>query len=824
MSPRIVRIVIERSLRMKKRFIIFLISAFFSVRASESVERWGIFELELNGPSSGNPFVDVELSVVFTHAASGKTIEANGFYDGEGVFKIRCMPDELGEWAYTTTSNTGELNNQKGSFNCTAPSEGNHGPVSVVDDFHFAYADGKRYYPVGTTLYYWEFERNKETLDWISTTHFNKARFSPFPHSGNKPAMFPFEGSANNWDHARPNPEYWRVVDKAVKDFCDLGIQADFILFHPYDGEVEVNTYGVQEMNDNQRKFYLRYVTARLAAYRNVWWSMANEFDPISKSTSYWEPLAKEVADNDPYGHLHSIHGYSNSHYAGWDNNWVTHICIQSPNVEKITDWRKQYKKPVIDDEMQYEGNINGWGDLSAKEETRRMYVCIIRGGYGTHGEAFYPYAHHWKGGTPQGTSWERISWLGKEIFQNEQKFLPTGYTNISDVCAMAGENHYLYFYSGATSGKTYSLDKGKAYKVDVIDTWGMKVTEKGEFSDTFTIEWPEKQFMAVRIYYNGPDLKLSSLKSTISIGGNTRITAEMLEGLSGTVIWSVSEGGTLSEETDSGAVFTSGTAGTYTVTAKVGEIFGELTIRVIDPSNINIKVNAGGDAFDDWESAENYIEGYNSSNNFDFEVDPDLTGINSAGPVSIYATLYHTSGGSHTYSFDIPDGEYRVRLHIFDVYDGEVAREMEFIMEGDSKLKDYDTPRNQAVVKDYNVIVSDGNGLQVECKSHGTDVFVSGIEVKVIQTIDVRQTGLSKGVDEIGITKLAGGLYRINVPLRNRLYKAEIVQLNGTVVKNLTEESGNGFLWDTGEAAAGVYIINISGERVFRRKILVAR
>ncbi len=32
---------------------------------SDTVERWGIFELSLSGPSGGNPFVDVELSAEF---------------------------------------------------------------------------------------------------------------------------------------------------------------------------------------------------------------------------------------------------------------------------------------------------------------------------------------------------------------------------------------------------------------------------------------------------------------------------------------------------------------------------------------------------------------------------------------------------------------------------------------------------------------------------------------------------------------------------------------------------------------------------------------
>jgi len=32
-----------------------------------AIEQWDVFEIVLNGPSSGNPFLDVELSAVFNH-------------------------------------------------------------------------------------------------------------------------------------------------------------------------------------------------------------------------------------------------------------------------------------------------------------------------------------------------------------------------------------------------------------------------------------------------------------------------------------------------------------------------------------------------------------------------------------------------------------------------------------------------------------------------------------------------------------------------------------------------------------------------------------
>ena len=77
-----------------------------SVRAAD-VEQWGLFELSLTGPAGGNPFVDVELSATFTQG--DRSVTAAGFYDGDGVYRVRFMPPAPGEWNYTTKSNRPEL-------------------------------------------------------------------------------------------------------------------------------------------------------------------------------------------------------------------------------------------------------------------------------------------------------------------------------------------------------------------------------------------------------------------------------------------------------------------------------------------------------------------------------------------------------------------------------------------------------------------------------------------------------------------------------------------------------------------------------------------
>jgi hypothetical protein len=72
-----------------------------------TVEQWGVFEIALNGPTNGNPFTDAQFSARFTQGDS--TIEANGFYDGDGIYRVRFMPEKQGEWHYITESSSAEL-------------------------------------------------------------------------------------------------------------------------------------------------------------------------------------------------------------------------------------------------------------------------------------------------------------------------------------------------------------------------------------------------------------------------------------------------------------------------------------------------------------------------------------------------------------------------------------------------------------------------------------------------------------------------------------------------------------------------------------------
>ena len=205
------------------------------------VERWGVYEAAFkSGAKYKNPFTDVTLKAHFH--CNGTKITVDGFYDGEGIWRIRLMPTVEGQWSYVTESNDHELNGRKGSFACVAPRPGNHGPVRIAKQVQFSYADGTPFYPLGTTLYNWVHRgraMQEETLATLRANPFNKVRFMVFPkwylYNRVEPPMFPYERNADGkFDYMRFNPRYFQNIERCIRDLNALGIQADLILFDPY--------------------------------------------------------------------------------------------------------------------------------------------------------------------------------------------------------------------------------------------------------------------------------------------------------------------------------------------------------------------------------------------------------------------------------------------------------------------------------------------------------------------------------------------------------------------------------------------------------------
>ena len=498
------------------------------------VERWGMFELSLPGKTDGNPFTDYDIRGRFE--GRHEDVMVSGFYDADGIWKIRFMPAYTGEYRYTVF---GTFSDQEtsGVFHVREASEGNHGLVRIAAKYHFAYADGTPFYPLGTTCYVWTQQPDRriaETLRSLKEAHFNKIRFCILPkhydYNLGEPRTYPFEGTPmdssvltkeNFWDYAeqidpgnrfdftRPNPEHFRHLEKCILALQRIGVEADLIVMHPYD------RWGFSRMPREADDLYWRYVIARFSAFRNVWWSLANEYDILkAKTTDDWEHYAALLLQDDPYGHLRSIHNCVP--FYDHTRPWITHCSIQRQELyrgaELTHEWREQFGKPVVLDEIAYEGNIqHGWGNITGEEMVRRFWEGAVRGGYPGHGETFLnPEEVLWRshGGRLRGESWKRVGFLLdvlRAVPGHGLKYLPAEWDSAcgvpEDEEAAEKTGYRLYYYSFMRpSFRVFRFDGDTPYRAEVIDTWNMTVTDAGVRRGRFRVDLPARPYMAVRI------------------------------------------------------------------------------------------------------------------------------------------------------------------------------------------------------------------------------------------------------------------------------------------------------------------------------------
>ena len=462
------------------------------------VEQWGIHELTLKGPADGNPFLDVRLSATFTNGHLIREVE--GFYDGGATYRVRFMPEAPGNWRYETKSNVWPLTGQLGTFRVTPATAGNHGPVRVHNTFHFAYADGTPFKQIGTTIYNWldtPEDVQEQTLKTLASAPFNKVRMLILPQTDPfrkkiPPARWPFVGRPpREWDLTKFNPDYFRHYEQRLAQLRDLGIEADLILFNPYG-----KPWGFDTMDAATDERYIRYVIARFGAYRNVWWSIANEFDFLrTKTMANWDRYFEIVQEADPYGHLRSIHNGT----LLYDHNkpWVTHVSMQNGAAVEESGraqmYRDVYRKPVVYDEVKYEGDSQfRWGNLSAQEMVHRFWCGTVAGTYVGHGDYFYTDATDtWTsfGGELRGESAPRLKFLRQILEESPEDGIdPIDKWQDPNTAGKPGEYYLIYFGRTAPTTWPFQLYKtgvadGQRYTVDLLDTWGMKVTPvAGEF------------------------------------------------------------------------------------------------------------------------------------------------------------------------------------------------------------------------------------------------------------------------------------------------------------------------------------------------------
>lgn len=306
-------------------------------------------------------------------------------------------------------------------------------------------------------------------------------------------------------------------------------------------------------------------------------------------------------------------------------------------------------------------------------------------------------------------------------------------------------------------------------------------------------------------------------------------------------VSWQVGGGGSLSSNTGNGTTFTSdSTIGRIGVTAESEGVTGTAWIVVRDPEKLHLRLNCGGPAVGAWEPDTAYlIEDYEGEP-FDWGGEHDVSDVVDPAPPEVYQSVRHSAAssgiGEHAYHFGVENGPYTLRIHFTDTQDG-TGRRMAYFVEGRDILDNFSIVDQvggpyRVFIKEYDVEVVDGNGLQMLCMAYrGDDVFEAGIEIidnsplpEVTSAMAPHRAAGHAPVQGLRIRRLSGGRYRMTV-VSDRPLRVRIMTTKGTTVESFVCRPNHAFIWDARCQGAGVYLVRAeSGSRHTTRRIVLSR
>jgi hypothetical protein len=202
-------------------------------------------------------------------------------------------------------------------------------------------------------------------------------------------------------------------------------------------------------------------------------------------------------------------------------------MAVESPASAEL--YRDVYRKPVVYDEVKYEGNMpRRWGNLSPQEMVFRFWNGTIAGTYVGHGETYLdPHdVISWaKGGILKGQSPVRLAFL-KTVLDGAppEGIEPVDKWQNPEYGGQSGR--YYLVYLGKETPKSWKfmlpkavtangtpLTNGMQFTAEVLDTWNMTIKPvPGVFTlqkktDYFygdkkdrSIKLPGRQYIAIRI------------------------------------------------------------------------------------------------------------------------------------------------------------------------------------------------------------------------------------------------------------------------------------------------------------------------------------
>jgi hypothetical protein len=368
-----------------------------------SAEQWAVFEASFTSAQKyDNPFVDVEVDVVFKQGAQQWKVPA--FWAGDDKWTVRFAPPVQGDYTFqvhcSDPANKG-LNGDEQSLRVTAYTGDNpvlkHGFLQVsANGRHFEHADGTPFFWLGDT--WWKCLCKRMTWEGFQeltadrrAKGFNVVQIvcGPYPDEGFLEPRMANEGGLpyESIKFDKVNPKYFDYADRRLKLLVEAGIAPAI-----------VGAWGRGDCNSMEAiglaglKRHWRYLVARYSAYP-VFWILAGEIPEETKwGQGPWAELAIYLRGIDPYHRPLTCHtgngrrgAQGDSHVIDFDmvgGNHDERVAVDPKTVAIVSSaYSIDPPMPVLVGETCYEGHMQqGFGDVQ-----RRMFWGRILSGAAGH-------------------------------------------------------------------------------------------------------------------------------------------------------------------------------------------------------------------------------------------------------------------------------------------------------------------------------------------------------------------------------------------------------------------------------------------------------
>ncbi|HUV62263.1 MAG TPA: DUF5060 domain-containing protein [Sedimentisphaerales bacterium] len=334
--------------------------------STAAIGQWDRFEAAVKNPKSyRDPYRDVTLNVTY-QSPDGRKTEFWGFYDGDGTWKIRFMPERIGTWKYDALFSDGS-GRVSGTFECVPSDIGGMIGADEANPMWFGCKGGKhvlvRSFHVGDRFFAenWRDENRRAFLDWAQGQGYNM--LSVASHYLNRDT----KDRGRGWQ----TPDLWPLNAAEYRKM--EGIMDELarrrIMIYPFAGFFGQNS---DFPTDPQEQIlYLKYTLARVGPYWNVLFNVAGP-EPMLKPPAFQNAmkaadinrLGRQIRELDVFGHIVSIHNPTGDDPFR-DEDWLGFVTLQGwkgTDLAQVSEGllkNHHSAKPLYAQEVFWPGNIH---------------------------------------------------------------------------------------------------------------------------------------------------------------------------------------------------------------------------------------------------------------------------------------------------------------------------------------------------------------------------------------------------------------------------------------------------------------------------------